>query len=70
MATAVSVPHVAFVRTAPGEPRPGFLRRLRRAIESEQQRRAERVISRYIAEHGGRITDSLEREIERRFGEY
>lgn len=69
MVTVASVPPVAFAGTGRSEPRPGLLRRFQRAIEIEQQRRADALVARYIAEHGGRITDSLEREIERRFGE-
>jgi hypothetical protein len=35
-------------------------------IES-RQREADREIARYIRDNGGRLTDNIEREIERRF---
>ncbi len=49
----------------------GFLRsfflRLLDAIEQANMRRAEREIARYLGTTGGKITDEVEREIERRF---
>lgn len=49
----------------------GFLRsvflRLLDAIEQANMRRAEREIARYLGTTGGKITDDVEREIERRF---
>lgn len=49
----------------------GFLRglflRLLDAIEQATTRRAEREIARYLGTTGGKITDDVEREIERRF---
>jgi hypothetical protein len=69
MAIVSSVPRTA---TLPGFPtwsgrRPGFLSLIWKAIRESQTRRAEAVVGRYIDLHGGRVTDSLEREIERRF---
>jgi hypothetical protein len=37
------------------------------AVAQANQRRAERVIAAYVARNGGRLTDSLERGIERSF---
>ena len=48
------------------KPKPSLWRRWFDAIMVAQQRRADREIARYIATRGG-ITDSTEREIERRF---
>ena len=49
----------------------GFLRnvflRLADAIEQANIRRAEREIARYLRRSGGKFTDEVEREIERRF---
>ncbi len=47
--------------------RPGFLARALNAIHEAQIRRAEREIARYIETHGSRLTDDLERRIERHF---
>jgi hypothetical protein len=41
-----------------------FARLLRAQIES-RQRRADRVVAQYLAEHGHKMTDDAEREIER-----
>jgi len=41
--------------------------RLLDAIEQANMRRAEREIARYLRRTGGKITDDVEREIERRF---
>ena len=45
----------------------GFFLRLLHAIEQANMRRAEREITRYLRATGGKITDDVEREIERRF---
>ena len=45
----------------------GFFLRLLDAIEQANMRRAEREIARYVGATGGKITDDVEREIERRF---
>src|SRR5215204_1451906 len=47
-------------------PRRRLFRRFLAAFMAAQQRRADREIARYIAASGG-LTDSVEREIERRF---
>ena len=45
----------------------GFFTRLIRAVHDAQTRRAEREIARFIESRGGRMTDDLERKIERHF---
>lgn len=52
-------------RTAPAVRKPGLLTRMLDAIVESQQRRAEREIERLIYASGGRLTDSVERDIER-----
>ena len=47
-------------------PRRGFWRRVYDRIVEAQQRRAEREIARYLASHGGLLTDSMERELMQR----
>lgn len=69
MANVSSVPRTA---TLPGFPtwadrKPGLLQILWKAFQESQTRRAEAIVGRYIDLHGGRVTDGLEREIERRF---
>ena len=53
-------------KTAPRRKRSLFLRLLD-AIEEANMRRAEREIARYLGTTGGKITDDVERQIERRF---
>jgi hypothetical protein len=48
-------------------PRHGVVRRIFAAIERSLQRRAEEEAGRFIAEHGGRLTDDVERQLEGRF---
>ncbi|TDR94704.1 hypothetical protein [Enterovirga rhinocerotis] len=47
--------------------RSGFFARILSAVQEAQTRRAEREIARYIEMRGGRMTDDLERRIERHF---
>lgn len=47
--------------------RPGFFGRLLAGLMASRQRQADMEIARYIHLTGGKITDSAEREIERRF---
>ena len=47
-------------------PRRGFLHRLYEGIILAQERRAEREIARYLAMHGGLLTDDMEREMMQR----
>jgi hypothetical protein len=53
--------------TAPAAEKPALWRRVYEALARAQMRRAEREIGRYIAMHGGTLTDSVEREIQDRF---
>ncbi len=46
----------------------GLLTRAVAAVKEARQRHAERELARFIASHGGELTDDLEREISRRFG--
>ncbi len=46
---------------------PGFFRRFLNAMMVARQRQAEREIARYVETLGGKFTDSVEREISRRF---
>jgi dephospho-CoA kinase len=45
--------------------RTGFFSRVVEALAASNRRRAEREIARFIVRNGGKITDDLEREIER-----
>ena len=47
--------------------RPSFFTRFFRALHEARLRQAEREIALYLGRTGGRLTDSVEREIERRF---
>ena len=57
---------LAFTPT-PARTRRGLLRRLLAAMMESRQRQADREIARYLAGTGGKFTDEVEREIERRF---
>lgn len=48
------------------EPRKSLWRRFVDGIILAQERRANREIARYLANHGGLLTDDMEREIMRR----
>lgn len=50
-----------------GRRKQGVLGRFFRAVHDAQVRRAEREIARFIEVRGGRMTDDLERKIERHF---
>lgn len=45
----------------------GFFTRLLDGMMAARMRQAEREVSRYLADTGGKFTDETEREIERRF---
>jgi hypothetical protein len=47
-------------------PRRGFWSRVFDAISRAQERRAEREIARFLANHGGLLTDDMERELMQR----
>ena len=68
---AASVQFNGFIPAVTGEtPAPretGLLGRFLRAVQQAQARRAEREIARLIEKRGGRLTDDLERTIERHF---
>lgn len=49
--------------------RPGLFKRFVAALIASRERAAEREIERYIAMHGGVLTDSIERDLSRTFGE-
>ena len=52
---------------APARAHRGILRRILAAIERSHQRRVEREAARFIAKHGGRLTDDLERQLTEHF---
>jgi hypothetical protein len=47
-------------------PRPSLLRRLVDALIETRQRQAEREVARFLESTGGKLTDTVEREIEKR----
>ena len=51
----------------PTPARPSLFVRFFRALHESRMRQAEREIALYIERSGGKLTDSTEREIERRF---
>ncbi|HWK94560.1 MAG TPA: hypothetical protein VNR39_03965 [Pseudolabrys sp.] len=52
------------VPAATGQPpKPGLLRRLFDTLFETRETRAQRALDEYIAQSGGRLTDSIEREI-------
>jgi hypothetical protein len=58
------VPAAGGVPSAPTAP---LLRRFYHAIVAHRRARAEQEIARYLQTHRDKLTDGLEREIERRF---
>lgn len=63
---AYATDHFGFTHYAPaarGTAHRGILRRIADAIFESRQRKAERDIAAYIAHSGGRLTDSIEREL-------
>jgi hypothetical protein len=50
-------------KRAPARAQQGLLRRIFTAIERWQQHRAEQEAGRFIAAHGGRLTDDVERQL-------
>lgn len=63
--------HSSYLPGVPAEaeqPRKSLLVRFVQALAAGRRARAEAEIARFIEERGGRVTDSLEREISRRFG--
>ena len=49
--------------SAPARAHRGIFRRILAAIERSHQRRVEQEAGRFIANHGGRLTDDLERQL-------
>ena len=62
----VTEPTIAPARTHRGILR-RILRRIVAAIERSDQRRVEQEAARFIAKHGGRLTDDLERQLTEHF---
>ncbi len=53
--------------SAPARAHRGILRRILAAIKRSDQRRIEQEAERFIAKHGGRLTDDLERQLTEHF---
>ena len=69
MATAFTIP--TRLRDArQGAPNRGFWRRFLEMVETSRMRAAECEIARFIQLNGGHMTDSMEREIEKRLGRF
>lgn len=67
---AASLQLNSFVSPAASTPvaaKPGFLGRLVKSLQEARMRQAEREIARFIEVRGGRLTDTLERQIEHHF---
>lgn len=59
------------VHSAPSKPRArNLFLRIVDAIGDTNRRKAEREIARFVARHGNRITDSVERSIGERFDQH
>jgi hypothetical protein len=54
---------------APAGAHEGIFRRIFTAIERLRRRNAEREVARFIAAHGARITDDVERQLMERFSD-
>ena len=67
MAYTSTAPRDLAYTPAPAKARVGFFRRLLDALMASRLRQAEREITLYLADTGGKFTDEAEREIERRF---
>ncbi len=74
MSYTSSAIELAFTKTyAPAKagadvaPKRSFFARLMDSMMAARMRQAEREVSRYLADTGGKFTDEAEREIERRF---
>jgi hypothetical protein len=52
---------------SPARAHKGFFRSISAAIERWQQRDTEQEAGRFIAEHGGRLTDDVERQLTEHF---
>lgn len=56
-----------YITTEVAPPRGTFFRRFFEAVKRSRMRAAEQEIARFIEVRGGRLTDSIERQIERDF---
>jgi hypothetical protein len=61
-----SVEHVPFAACGTSVTKPGILRRIAAATERYRARQLDGEIADILARSGGRFTDSIEREIDRR----
>lgn len=52
------------------QPRASLLSIIINGLMNARRRQAEQVVANYIQLNGGRLTDDLEREISRKFGDY
>jgi hypothetical protein len=53
-------------RRAKHRAKPGLIRLFLQHLSAARQRAVERELESWLAQHGGKFTDSLERQIERR----
>jgi hypothetical protein len=64
---AYATDHLEFTRSydpaARVAGRPGIFRRMAEALIDRRQRKADREVAAYIERSGGRLTDSIEREL-------
>lgn len=65
--TEVLNPAQAIAESAPRTRKSGFFARALAAMMESRQRQANREIAQYLALTGGKLTDEVEREIERRY---
>lgn len=70
MATSFTADMATAERAEAGDvvTRPGVFKRIMNAMIEARERAAEREIERYIIAHGGVLTDSIERDLSRTFG--
>jgi hypothetical protein len=66
-ASSAVVPRDFAPTHAPASNGRGLLQRFFHAMMASRQRQADREIARYIRNNGGKLTDHVERELERRF---
>ena len=65
--TALSAHDLAFTKTPTRPSGPSWFSRVFAAMAASRTRDAEREVASYLADAGGKFTDEIEREIERRF---
>ncbi len=63
--TAAAIPATT-ARSTTAAPKRGLLERVLAALVQARMRQAERHIAHYLASTGSKLTDSVEREVERR----